>query len=117
MTKITEVTRTKKKNKIAIFFLILAIMGMALLLIEQDASKFNAQCPRCYFCINRCPVDAISLDDHGFPQINKSRCISWTPEKNKFVWDNCGLCLQGCPTRVINLLDTDPKEREKHTID
>jgi len=117
MTRITEVTRTKKKGKIAIFFLILAVMGLGLLLIEKNASKFNARCPRDYFCDNRCPVDAISLDDHGFPQINKSRCLAWTPEKSEFVWSKCGLCLKGCPTRVIDLLNTDLEEREKHTID
>ena len=117
MRRITDVTRIKKKDKIAIFFLILSVMGLGLLLIEQDAGKFNAQCPRCNFCVNRCPVDAISLDDHGFPEINKSKCTAWNPKKNEFVWSKCGLCLQGCPTRVIDLLNTDLEEREKHTTD
>ena len=116
MAEITEATRTRKKGKIAVFFLIAAVLGLGLLLVEKDASKFNAQCPRDYFCDNRCPVDAISLDEHGFPQIDKSICLSWVPEKDEFDWDKCGLCLQGCPTRVIDLLNSDLEEREKHTL-
>lgn len=117
MAEITDLTRTRKKGRIAAFFLIFAIMGLSLLLIEQNASRFNANCPRDYFCDNRCPVDAISLDEHGFPLINKSACLAWVPGRNEFRWERCGLCLRGCPTRVIDLLNTDLEEREGHTTD
>lgn len=113
--EIKEVTRERKREKIAIFFMIVLIMGLASLLINPRGSKFNAMCVRCYFCIERCPVKAISLDSHGFPIINKTKCLAWDEKTQKFRWERCGLCLRGCPTRVIELLQTNLKERELHT--
>ncbi len=99
----------------AVLFIFIALVGLAFLLIDNDASQFNANCVREYFCVNECPFGAISLDEHGFPNINRSTCVAWMPGQERFNWAKCGLCLRGCPTRVIDLLDTNPEEREKHT--
>jgi ferredoxin len=118
--KITDVTRKHKSEKMAMVFIFIALIGLSILLVKNDASRFNADCMRCYFCINECPVrpeKAITLDEHGFPVINKSKCLAWDEERQEFVWPRCGLCLRGCPTRVIALLNTDLKEREKHTTE
>ena len=116
-SKITDITRRYRSETMAIIFIFIALVGLAVLLIKNDASRFNVNCIRCYFCINRCPVGAISLDEHGFPKINKSKCIAWVPNKNKFEWRRCGLCIRGCPTRVIDMLNTDLEERKKHTTE
>lgn len=116
-SKITDVTRRHRSGRMAIIFIFIALVGLSILLIKNDASRFNANCMRCYFCVNECPAKAISLDEHGFPVINKSKCLAWDSERNKFVWSRCGLCLRGCPIRVIALLNTDLDEREKHTTE
>jgi len=101
----------------AFVFVFIALAGLAFLLVQNDASTFNAECIRCNFCVNECPVKAIYLDEHGYPIINKSKCLSWSPGREVFVWEKCGLCLKGCPTRVLALLNTNLEEREKHTND
>ena len=115
--RISDITRSHRSETMAVLFIFIALVGLAILLIEQDASRFNANCVREYFCVNECPVGAIILDEHGFPSINKSTCLAWVPGKERFQWNKCGLCLRGCPTRVIDLLDTELEEREKHTVE
>lgn len=116
-SKITDVTRRHRSEMMAIIFILIALVGLTILLIKNDASRFNANCMRCYFCVNECPVGAISLDEHGFPFINKSKCLAWDSQRGEFVWPQCGLCLRGCPTRVIDLLNTTLEERKKHTTE
>ncbi len=115
MKRIEEITRIKKDQRLAVFFMLVLIMGMGILMLGPEDSKFNASCARCYFCVDRCPAEAINLDGHGYPIINKSKCLAWNEKKNEFMWDKCGLCLRGCPTKVIALVN-DPEEREIKTV-
>lgn len=114
-SKITDFTREHRSETMAVIFIFITLAGLAILLVENDASRFNARCIRCSFCVNECPVGAISLDEHSFPVIDRSKCRAWDADRNEFVWDKCGLCLKGCPTRVIELLNNE-NLREKHTI-
>lgn len=116
MAKIEEITRSRKDQRLALFFILVLIMGTAIMVLNQEDSRFNASCARCYFCIDKCPVSAISLDEHGYPVINRSKCLAWSEGRQEFMWDKCGLCLRGCPTKVIALLN-DPEERELKTED
>lgn len=116
MARIEEITRKKKNQRLALFFMLVLIIGAAIIVLSPEKSRFNASCVRCYFCVDRCPVGAISLDEHGYPIINKSKCLSWSEGRQEFLWDKCGLCLRGCPTKVIELLN-DPVERELKTED
>lgn len=117
MVKITEVTRRHQSELMALVFIFIAITGLAVMLVGHDTDQFNAECMRDYYCVNECPVNAISLDAHGYPVINKSKCLSWVEEEKEFQWQLCGLCLRGCPTRVINLLNVNKEIRDKHTTD
>lgn len=117
MASIEEATRIKKNQKIALFFILVLIMGIAIMVLNSEKSKFNAGCSRCYSCIERCPVGAISLDEHGYPIINKTTCLAWNERQERFQWDKCGLCLRACPTKVIDLVNTDSHEREIKTVD
>lgn len=52
-------------------------------LVPHDA------CSGCGACLNKCPKDAIGMQDDGegflYPQIDAAKCV------------NCGLCLKACP--------------------
>jgi|GEM_PF-1604913 len=113
---IEKITRSKRNTRIAIFFTLTLIIGFGILLIDLNQTKFRANCVRCYFCVERCPVGAISLDEHGYPVINKSKCLAFVRERNEFQWERCGLCLRGCPTRIIEILN-DENERRFHTTE
>ena len=117
MKTIEKATRKIVDPKLAVFFMLILIMGAAIMIISPEKSRFNESCIKCYFCIEKCPAQAISLDSHGYPIINKTRCLAWDNESQEFNWDKCGLCLRGCPTKVIDLLNTDPEERIKKTVD
>jgi Na+-translocating ferredoxin:NAD+ oxidoreductase RNF subunit RnfB len=114
--KITYETRKKSNKWLGLAFLLVVVVGVGLLLARQDASSFEGLCPREYYGINKCPVQAMYLDDKGFPGINRSICLAWVEEEERFDWDLCGLCLEGCPTKVLSRLN-DPVEREKHTVE
>ena len=42
-------------------------------------------------CQRVCPMGAISLNEHGVPEIDKSKCVS------------CGLCVKECPHGLISI--------------
>lgn len=48
-------------------------------------------CTSCETCIERCPTDALSMDEEEIPEVNLDRCIG------------CGVCATGCPSEVIGL--------------
>lgn len=48
-------------------------------------------CTGCETCLERCQMDAITLDDDAIAQVNLDRCIG------------CGLCVTTCPTEAIRL--------------
>jgi MinD superfamily P-loop ATPase containing an inserted ferredoxin domain len=56
-------------------------------------------CSQCGVCIDRCPMDAISDNEHA-TSINSARCIG------------CGLCTTTCPTGAITL-ELKPQEKIK----
>jgi electron transport complex protein RnfB len=68
------------------------------------SSAFVAQqdqdsCIACEICLDRCPMDALTLQD-GIVSLNRDRCIG------------CGLCVSTCPTGGLNLV-RKPEDRQK----
>ncbi len=55
------------------------------------ARSDQENCDGCSLCLDRCPMDAITLVD-GISVVNKSRCIG------------CGLCVTSCPTAALSLI-------------
>lgn len=66
---------------------------------------FEASCPKDYYCLNRCPFKAIYLDREGYPRIDQKRCVAYNRETKRFKWRKCGLCLRGCPTRALEIIN------------
>ncbi|MHA1249916.1 MAG: 4Fe-4S binding protein [Candidatus Helarchaeota archaeon] len=57
-------------------------------------SQVNQEiCIGCGTCVERCPMDAISLNDDDKAQVNSDRCIG------------CGVCAHFCPEHAITLLE------------
>lgn len=46
-------------------------------------------CTACETCIDRCPMDALTMGDDDVPVLNLDRCIG------------CGVCATGCPVEAI----------------
>jgi len=51
------------------------------------------KCTGCEICVQRCPVDAISMDAEGLAVRTESYCIG------------CGICARFCPSEAISLLE------------
>ncbi len=60
--------------------------------IDQD------ECTGCEDCIERCQVDAITMNDEGKAEVDLDRCIG------------CGLCVTTCSTESISLVAKDEKQ-------
>lgn len=56
-------------------------------LAEIDESK----CIKCGLCVMKCPREAISKEDGGFPLVNSDMCIG------------CGACHSACPVKAISI--------------
>lgn len=56
-------------------------------------------CTGCEICIDRCQMDALTMNDDDLAEINLDRCIG------------CGLCVTTCPTEALQLV---PKSEEQH---
>ncbi len=84
------------------FYVILVSLSAGLI-AQLKTRSFKNACPRDYYCLARCPFDAISLDKEGYPQLDKVKCVAWVEELGQFKWRKCGLCLRGCPTRALEL--------------
>jgi Na+-translocating ferredoxin:NAD+ oxidoreductase RNF subunit RnfB len=54
---------------------------------QVDAEACNA----CEVCVDRCPMDAISMDAEAIAGIDLQRCIG------------CGLCVSSCPEQALHL--------------
>ncbi len=61
-------------------------------MIETD------ECTGCETCLDRCQMNALSMDDDGLAAVDEERCIG------------CGLCVTTCPTEALKLL---PKSETK----
>jgi NAD-dependent dihydropyrimidine dehydrogenase PreA subunit len=60
-------------------------------------SKVDSEkCEACWECVERCPMDALSLDD-GYSSVDLDRCIG------------CGACVSTCPSNSIELKSKDRK--------
>lgn len=66
---------------------------------RATGSNFHARlardlCTSCEACIDRCPMDALTMTDDGL-SLDSVRCIG------------CGLCSTGCPAGAISLVQKD----------
>lgn len=61
----------------------------------------NSNCIGCEVCIERCQMDALSMNENGLAEINSDRCIG------------CGLCVTTCPANSFTLLSKSKKEQYK----
>lgn len=52
-------------------------------------------CIKCGLCVMKCPRQAISREDGGFPQVNNSSCIG------------CGACQNACPVKAITIVPVE----------
>ncbi len=55
------------------------------------AEVIDDECTGCETCLDRCQMEAITLNDDDIAVINQDRCIG------------CGLCVTTCPTEAIKL--------------
>lgn len=53
-------------------------------------------CQGCATCLDRCQMNALSLNDEGTAEVNLDRCIG------------CGLCVPTCPTGAMKLMPKAP---------
>jgi formate hydrogenlyase subunit 6/NADH:ubiquinone oxidoreductase subunit I len=58
----------------------------------------NEACQGCGTCLNRCPMDALRLDE-GKVASHDGRCIG------------CGLCVSTCPSHSLSLVRKPPREQ------
>jgi len=61
-------------------------------------------CNGCETCVDRCPMDAISLGADQCANINLERCIG------------CGLCVKTCPTEALILVSKSEESRRKPPV-
>jgi Pyruvate/2-oxoacid:ferredoxin oxidoreductase delta subunit len=50
-------------------------------------------CSACGTCIERCPPEALSSGDDGFPHVDPDRCFG------------CAVCTTGCPSEAISMVN------------
>ncbi len=55
-------------------------------------------CTGCETCLDRCQLNALSINDDGLAAVNKVRCIG------------CGLCVTTCPTEALKLVSKSKAE-------
>jgi len=59
---------------------------------NYQASINVGNCTGCEICLDRCQMEAITMDKYDIAQIDLDRCIG------------CGLCVTACPSEVIGLI-------------
>jgi len=57
----------------------------------------DTECTSCGICVERCPLNALHMDEDGKTRLNASRCIG------------CGLCVTACPTKAV-ILERKPDD-------
>lgn len=83
-------------------FLFAVLLGFSIAALNHESGTFENLCVRDYACVRVCPVKAIELDKHGFPRIDKQRCIAWNESAERFEWGGvCSMCLLNCSTRAL----------------
>ncbi len=68
---------------------VIPMMNATNFISEVDDNK----CQGCGTCVEKCPVNAISLNDDNIAEVNKEICIG------------CGICAHFCPEGAIILLE------------
>ncbi|MHA1695443.1 MAG: 4Fe-4S binding protein [Candidatus Helarchaeota archaeon] len=66
-------------------------------LTSYIAETISENCIACGTCVEKCPMEAIKLDDEK-AVIDSKRCIG------------CGVCAHFCPEEAINIVRTGPRE-------
>jgi Na+-translocating ferredoxin:NAD+ oxidoreductase RNF subunit RnfB len=61
------------------------------------AAVTGDDCLGCGVCLDRCQMQALSLNDEGLARVNPDRCIG------------CGLCVTTCPSGAMKLQPKDPE--------
>jgi len=69
------------------------------------ASVNTFACISCGVCAERCPMEAISLENTGFAEIDLKRCIG------------CGLCAMQCPGNAIYLTEKPEDKKRRVPVD
>lgn len=67
---------------------------------NHQAVVIGENCSGCGICVERCQMDALSMDNEGIAVIDYDRCIG------------CGLCVPTCPSAAM-LLEKKPEEKRK----
>ncbi len=74
----------------------------AALAISNHFSKIDpGLCDGCEICVDRCPMDGISMTADATANINMDRCIG------------CGLCVNSCPTEALMLVSKPESDRRE----
>ncbi len=68
---------------------------------NYQATVNSENCTGCEICLERCQMEAITINPDGVAEVNLDRCIG------------CGLCVTTCPTEAINL--REKPEAQKRT--
>ncbi len=58
-------------------------------------------CVGCEICLDRCQMDAITINEEGVLKVNLGRCIG------------CGLCVTTCDAKAMTLQPKSPEERRE----
>jgi 2-oxoacid:acceptor oxidoreductase delta subunit (pyruvate/2-ketoisovalerate family) len=53
----------------------------------------TALCTACETCVERCPMDALTMNEDEVPEVNMDHCIG------------CGVCATGCPVEAIAMAE------------
>jgi electron transport complex protein RnfB len=60
-------------------------------------------CTGCEVCLEKCQVQAITMNSEGLAKINYDRCIG------------CGLCASACPVEAISLVPKPAEQQDRPT--
>jgi Pyruvate/2-oxoacid:ferredoxin oxidoreductase delta subunit len=66
---------------------------------NYTAQVEREECLSCAACLDRCQMQALTLDEDGPARINRDRCIG------------CGLCVTTCPSAAIKLIPKPVDQR------
>jgi NAD-dependent dihydropyrimidine dehydrogenase PreA subunit len=85
-----------------VFFVGIRGTGAKILRPSEFLPHFDeSTCGECGACEDRCPVDAITLDD--VPTLDEDKCIG------------CGVCFPTCPTESIQFVRRPKPEQDRAT--
>jgi len=68
------------------------------------AQTDSEMCDGCATCLDRCPMDAVSMNEAQIAFINLDRCIG------------CGLCVKSCPTGAMILVSKPEEGRREPPV-